>query len=317
MSDLLHLGRMAVGTAPLGGLYSPVSSDDALATLMAAAAGGVTHFDTAPHYGRGLAETRLGAFLSRAPDSERFTVSTKVGRLVRTTATRRQDDIFLGAPPGESVFDFSPNAVRLQLTESRARIGRDYLNIVFIHDPDDHLDAALAAAEELSHQKHSGRIGAIGVGTNSAAVVAHLLDRVHLDVVLLAGRITLLENSGESVATRCAAGGIALFAAGVFQSGILAGGRNMTSDYVPASPIVRRQVLELTEVCARHGVTLHHAAINYPRRVVGVTATLVGVRSPAEVTAAIDAMNTELSEELWHDLDELRARQKSAEGECP
>lgn len=317
MSDLVQLGRLAVGTAPLGGLYSPVSDDGALATLFAAAAGGVTHFDTAPHYGRGLAETRLRTFLSQAPNAGRFTVSTKVGRFVRTTSTRRRDDIFLGASPGESVFDFSAKAVRLQLDESRARIGRDHLDIVFIHDPDDHVDAALAAAEELSRQKHSGRIGAVGVGTNSAAAAAHLVDRFNFDVVLLAGRITLLEYSGESVAARCAVGGIALFAAGVFQSGILAGGKNTTSDYMPASPMVRRQVVELAEVCARHGVTLHQAAINHPRRISGVTTTLVGVRSPAEATAAIEAMNVELPGELWQDLDSLRARQLSREGERP
>lgn len=317
MSDLVQLGRMAVGTAPIGGLYAPVSQEDALATLTAAATGGVTHFDTAPHYGRGLAETRLGTFLSQTPEAGRFSVSTKVGRFVRASAIRGRDDIFLGAPPGESVFDFSPEAVHLQLDESRARIGRDHLDIVFLHDPDDHLDAALAAAEELGRQKLSGRIGAIGVGTNSAATVAHLADRIDLDVVLLAGRITLLESSGEPIASRCAAEGIALVAAGVFQSGILAGGENTTSDYGPASPAVRRRVAELTEVCARHGVTLHQAAINHPRRVAGVTTTLVGVRSPAEVTTAIDAMNAELPEGLWRDLDELRARQLSTQGERP
>ncbi len=314
MPDPLHLGRLAVGTAPLGGLYAPVSDEDALATLMAAAAVGVTHFDTAPHYGRGLAETRLGTFLSRVPDAERFTVSTKVGRFVRTTATRVPDDVFVGAPPGESVFDFSPGAVRIQLAGSRARIGRDHLDIALIHDPDDHLDEALTAAEELARQKQSGRIGAIGVGTNSASVVAHLLDRVHLDVVLLAGRITLLENSGEPMAARCAADGVSLFAAGVFQSGILAGGANSTSDYVTAPPRIKQRVAELTAVCVRHGVPLHQAAINHPRRIAGVTTTLVGVRSPAEVTAAMTAMSAELPEELWHDLDELRASQLAAEG---
>ena len=317
MPDPLQLGRLAVGTAPLGGLYAPVSDDDALATLMAAAAGGVTHFDTAPHYGRGLAETRLGTFLSRAPDAGRFTVSTKVGRFVRTTATRLRDDIFSGAPPGESVFDFSPTAVRLQLDESRARIGRDRLDIALIHDPDDHLDAALAAAEELGRQQQSGRIGAVGVGSNSASTAAHLLDRVRLDVVLLAGRITLLENSGESVAARCATEGVRLCAAGVFQSGILAGEANSTSDYVTATLRTKQRVAELTAVCVRHGVSLHQAAINHPRRIAGVTTTLVGVRSPAEATAAIDAMNAELPDELWQDLDALRAVQLAAEGACP
>ncbi|HTO01616.1 MAG TPA: aldo/keto reductase, partial [Microthrixaceae bacterium] len=138
-------GRLSIGTAPLGGLYSAVSQADALATLEAAAVAGVTHFDTAPHYGRGLAEQRLGEFLRRVDEPQRFSVSTKVGRRVHQTASRQSDDIFVGAPPGESVFDFAPSAIREELTESRTRLGREFIDVVLIHDPDNHLDEALMA----------------------------------------------------------------------------------------------------------------------------------------------------------------------------
>lgn len=299
------LGILAVGTAALGGLYAPVSDDIAMATLITAAERGITHFDTAPHYGRGLAERRLGDFLRRVDPRQELTVSTKVGRTTRELDTRPGDDIFLGAPPGESIFDFTASGIRQQLTESRDRLGRDFIDVVLLHDPDDHLDEALVAAEELFEQRVSGRIGAVGVGTNSAAVAEHLLDRIRLDVVLLAGRITLLEDSGEAVAARCNDDHVALLAAGVFQSGILAGGD--TYDYFPAPVEIRTKVDELTKVCESHGSTLQEAAINHPGRVTGVTTTVVGVRSPAEVDQAVDAINTDLPSRLWVEIDRIRS----------
>lgn len=307
MTRPLHPGRLAIGTAPLGGLYAPVDDTDAARALEAALARGVTHFDTAPHYGRGLAESRLGAFLARHGDDESITVSTKVGRRVRATAARTDDDIFLGAPPGESIFDFSGPGIRAELDESRERLGRDFIDVVLIHDPDDHLDEIPTAAAELVRQRDAGTIGAIGIGTNSAAVALHALDVADLDVVLLAGRITLLNDSGEAVAARCARDGVTLFAAGVFASGILAGGDGATYDYLPAPETIRTRVAELTDTCTRHGVSLHAAAINHARRINGVTTTLVGVRSAAEATAAADALATDLPDGLWAELDALRA----------
>lgn len=314
MVGVLRPGRLCIGTAPLGGLYGTVTDEAASATLEAAAAGGVSHFDTAPHYGRGLAEERLGAFLSTAESVEGITVSTKVGRTVRSTPTRSPHDVFLGAPTGESVFDFSPGAIRAQLDESRRRLRRGYIDVALVHDPDDHLDDAPRAVEELLRQREAGNVGAVGVGTNRAGVAHVLLDRVDLDVVLLAGRITLLESSGESVARRCAAGGITFLAAGVFQSGILAGGRGDTYDYLPAREHVRRRVAEMQAVCAEHGATLHQVAINHPRRIPGVSSTLVGVREPAEVTAALEAIAVDLPDDLWTAVDEVRARRQPAGG---
>lgn len=299
-------GPLAIGTAPLGGLYSAVSDVTARATLRAALDAGITHFDTAPHYGRGLAEARLGAFLSTVEPSAGLTVSTKVGRRVRRLDARAADDIFLGAPPGESVFDFTPTGVRAQLEESRARLGRHFIDVALLHDPDDHLDEVSGAVEELLRQRDAGDIGAIGVGTNSATVATRLLDLVPLDVVLLAGRITLLESTGDQVAARCEAEGVTLIAAGVFQSGILADAASNTYDYLPAPPDVRRRVDALREVCERHDTTLHRAAIGLPRRVAGVTSTLVGVRSPEELSAAVEAYSANPPAELWQSIEDLR-----------
>ncbi|MGB6057343.1 MAG: aldo/keto reductase [Microthrixaceae bacterium] len=305
--DRLSPGLLSIGTAPLGGLYSAVDEADALATLAAAAESGVTHFDTAPHYGRGLAEERLGKFLAQAERPDRFTVSTKVGRRIHRTGTREPDDIFHGAPPGGSKFDFAPDAIREELGESRTRLGREFVDVVLLHDPDDHLDEAVVAAGELQRQRDAGFIGAIGVGTNSAEVAHYLLDRVPLDVVLLAGRITLLETSGESVADRCAREGVVLLAAGAFQSGILAGGTDTYFDYQPAPERVLRRVEDLRSVCNDFGVSLQQVAINHPRRFNGVASTLVGVRSTAEVTAAVGAISVDLPEDLWSAIDGVRA----------
>ena len=314
-NQIVEPGSLAIGTAPLGGLYTEVSDRDASATLHAAAAGGVTHFDTAPHYGRGLAEKRLGAFLTSIDDPARFTVSTKVGRSVRATDRRHDDDIFTGASPGESVFDFSPRGIRAQLDASRDRLRRDRIEMVFLHDPDDHLDGAVRAAEELAGMKDAGHIGAFGVGTNSARVVDHLLDRVDLDAVLLAGRITLLESSGETVARRCADRGVALLAAGVFQSGILAGSDSDAYDYLPAPTLIRQRVARLSAVCERFDVPLRTVAITYARRIHGVTTTLVGVRSPAEATAAVGDFTVTLPEELWRSIDAVRDAWNSNDSE--
>ncbi|MGB3409779.1 MAG: aldo/keto reductase [Microthrixaceae bacterium] len=311
--DRLSPGLLSVGTAPLGGLYSAVSEEAARATLAAAADCGMTHFDTAPHYGRGLAEARLGKFLAQFDQSQGFTVSTKVGRSIHRTGTRESGDIFGGAPPGGSRFDFAPEAIREQLDESRARLGREYIDVVLIHDPDDHLDEAVVAAGELQRQREAGLIGAIGVGTNSAEVAHHLLDRVPLDVVLLAGRITLLETSGESVAERCTRDDVILLAAGVFQSGILAGGADNHFDYQPAPERIIRQVEDLKGVCDDFSVSLQQVAINHPRRFTGVTSTVVGVRSPAEVTAAIAGISVDLPEGLWAAIDGVRARHSASE----
>lgn len=301
-------GRLSIGTAALGGLYAEVTVADAMATLERAVARGITHFDTAPHYGRGLAESRLGDFLRTADGAGKLTVSTKVGRYVRDLDQRDAGDIFLGAPPGESVFDFSRKAVAEQLDQSRQRLGREFIDVVLVHDPDEHLDEALVAIDELTSQREAGRVGALGVGTNTASVVSHLVDRVDLDVVVLAGRITLLESSGESAAKRCRDLGITLLAAGVFQSGILAGGVDAPFDYGPAPESVRTRVIELERVCSAHGVSLQQIAINHPRRFTGVTSTLVGVRSADEVDQAVDAISLDLPDVLWEDIDLLRAR---------
>lgn len=312
----IDLGPLGIGTAPLGGMYEPVSDDQAHDTLLVARSLGITLFDTAPHYGRGLAERRLGRMLAETetPD-DRVVISTKVGRFARALDTRADDDIFVGAPPGESVFDFRAAAIRRQLDESLERLGRDRVEIALIHDPEQHLDHALdESLATLRALRDEGLVGAVGVGTNVAATAHRFLDTGAVDVILLAGRITLLEDSGVDVAARCAATGVRLLAGGVLQSGILAGPTagssihgHATYDYAPAPPPIVARVEQLAAVCARHDVALATAAIAHAWRVPGVTTVVVGARRPDEVSAAVDALAVTLDDEFWAELDELRA----------
>lgn len=183
---LADAGRLGLGGAPLGNLYRAVDEDTATATVDAAWDRGVRLFDTAPLYGHGLSETRLGAALARRPRDE-YVLATKVGRLLVPGA--EPGTIFADLPPVRPAFDFSADGVRRSLEASLERLGTDRVDVLHVHDPEDHLDQAEAEAfPALIVLRDEGVIGAVGLGTNFPSVVARFVGRVDLDVVLLAGR---------------------------------------------------------------------------------------------------------------------------------
>jgi D-threo-aldose 1-dehydrogenase len=278
--------RLGLGCAPLGGLYSAVSEEDARATLDRAWELGVRAFDTAPLYGSGLSEQRVGAALRERPRHQ-FTLSTKVGRLLRA---------------GEPVFDFSYDGALRSLEESLERLGLDRVDLVLIHDPDDHADEAMAGAyPALERLRAEGVVGAIGVGMNQWEIPARFVRETDVDCVLLAGRYTLLDRSGErELLPLCAERNVDVIAAGVFNSGVLAGDTHY--DYAPAPPEVLERARKLAETCARHGVPLEAAAIQFPLRHPAVTRVLVGCRTAAEVEEDVRLAALDLPEELWADL---------------
>jgi D-threo-aldose 1-dehydrogenase len=278
--------RLGLGCAPLGGLYSPVSEDDARETLDRAWELGVRAFDTAPLYGSGLSEQRVGAALRERPRHQ-FTLSTKVGRLLRA---------------GEPVFDFSYDGALRSLEESLERLGLDRVDLVLIHDPDDHADEAMAGAyPALERLRAEGVVGAIGVGMNQWEIPARFVRETDVDCVLLAGRYTLLDRSGErELLPLCAERNVDVIAAGVFNSGVLAGDTHY--DYAPAPPEVLERARKLAETCARHGVPLEAAAVQFPLRHPAVTRVLVGCRTAAEVEEDVRLAALDLPEELWADL---------------
>jgi D-threo-aldose 1-dehydrogenase len=268
--------RLGLGCAPLGGLYTPVTEADARETVDAAWDAGIRFFDVAPLYGEGLSEKRLGAALAERPRDE-YVLSTKVGRLVID---------------GEVVFDFSRNGVLRSLDESLERLGLDRVDVLLVHDPEHHMEQALRealpAARELRDQ---GVVGAIGAGMNFPEPLERIV-REGVDCVLMAGRYTLLDRSGLGLLDACAELGADVIAAGVFNSGILAGGT--TFNYAPAPPELLARAAAVFEECSRRGVLPAAAALQFPLTHSAVKRVLVGARSAAELRADVEAFEATL-----------------------
>ena len=282
----LQVTRLMFGGAPIGGLYAPVDEGAARATLEAAWTAGIRAFDTAPHYGVGLSERRLGGFLAGLPRSE-YVLSTKVGRrLAPTAADVEGTDGFYGTPRLARVRDYSRDGVLASLEGSLGRLGTDRVDIALIHDPDDHgpqaLDAAYPALAEL---RAAGVVGAVGVGMNQTEMLEWFLPRADLDCVLVAGRYTLLDaRAAATLFPECQRRGVAVLAGGVFNGGILADpGPGARYDYRPASPDVLDRAQRMRAVCSRHGLPIGAAALHFTLRHPAVTAAVVGARSPAEI----------------------------------
>jgi len=295
--------RIGLGGGPLGGLFAPVSAEAAEAVVERAWEHGIRLFDVAPLYGHGRAERFLGRVLRTKPRDE-FVLSTKVGRLLRAAAAGAPSD-FAETEGVGPVFDFTRAGVRRSLEESLERLRLDRVDVVYLHDPEDHLDEAIHEGNaELAKLRDEGVVKAIGVGTNRVETAMRFLHDGDVDCVLLAGRVTLLDRSGEAeVLPLCADRGVAVIAGGVFNSGVLANPRAATTyDYAPAPDDVRARAHALEEICARHGVTLAAAALQYPLRHAVVTSVVVGVRSVDELDENVAAFETALPAELYEEL---------------
>ena len=302
----LRVSTLALGTAPLGNLYAPVAEEDAAATVGSALEAGLTYVDTAPHYGLGLAERRLGRLLAGVP-RDRFVVSTKVGRLVRPLAPGETADPegFADSPPARRVWDLSGDGVRRSLEESLERLGLDRVDIVLVHDPDDHeREASEQAFPALIELRDQGVVAAIGAGMNQAEMLTRFVRDLDIDVVLVAGRYSLLDQRAlAELLPTCAARGTAVVVGGVFNSGLLADPRpGATFDYAPAPPELVDRAARLAEVCARHGTPLRAAALAFPFGHPAVTSVLVGARSAAEVQDAVACFEWPVPEALWAEL---------------
>jgi D-threo-aldose 1-dehydrogenase len=296
------VARLVFGGAEIGGLYQAISEEDAHATLTAAWDAGVRAFDTAPHYGVGLSEQRIGDFLAGRPRHE-FTVSTKVGRLlVPATGPVEGAEDFFGTPALSRIRDYSRDGVLRSVEESLARLRLDRIDVALIHDPEDYLPQAVAeTCPALADLRDQGVVGAIGAGMNFTEPLAWLVSQTDLDCVMIAGRYTLLEDSATAVLfPLCQQRGVAVIAAGVFNSGILAGGDRY--DYAAPGPDVIERVRQMKEVCARHGVPLPAAALRYVLRHPAVTAAVAGARTPEEIRADASYLAMNIPEALWPEL---------------
>jgi D-threo-aldose 1-dehydrogenase len=293
------------GGAPIGGLYAPVSGEAAAATLEAAWDAGIRAFDTAPHYGVGLSEQRIGEFLAGHRRAE-FVVSTKVGRLLVPAAGPVDgSEEFYGTPALSRVRDYSHDGALRSLEDSLRRLRLDRVDIALIHDPDEHQAEALDGAyPALARLRADGAVGAVGVGVNSASLAEWFVSRCDLDCVLVAGRYTLLDDSAaRSLFPLCLSRGVAVLAAGVFNSGILADpGDGARYDYAPAAPAMLARARRVRDICARHGVPVAAAALRYPLRHPAVTAAVVGARAPEEIRADAGYLSRVIPDALWTDL---------------
>ncbi|MGW2110477.1 aldo/keto reductase [Streptomyces sp. NPDC001948] len=314
-NSAVEVTELSFGAAAIGNLFTAVDPARAAAAVDAAWDEGVRYFDTAPHYGLGLSERRLGeALRSRPRDS--YVLSTKVGRVLdplpadATGSGCHADGLSEGfAVPAthRRRWDFSADGVRRSIEDSLERLGLDRIDIAYLHDPDDHaraaFDEAYPALEKLRAQ---GVVGAIGAGMNQTAMLTRFLRDTDVDVVLCAGRYTLLDQSAlDELLPEATARGRSVVVGGVFNSGLLADPRpGATYDYTAAPLTLLDRALRIKAVTEGHGVPLRAAALHYPLAHPAVATVLVGTRSPDEVRDAAALLRREIPDELW---DELRA----------
>jgi len=313
VKNATHLrSALGFGAASLGNLYRAIDDDTASATVAAALEAGITHFDTAPHYGQGLSERRLAEALlaSGMP----FTLSTKVGRRLVPIArpapgTTRHG--FVDGDPFEPVFDYTYDGVMAAFEDSQKRLKGARVSVLLAHDigrvthADDHarhlkdfLDGGYRAMRGLKDQ---GVIDAIGLGVNEWQICEEVLGHADLDVVLLAGRYTLLEQTAlDSFLPLCERRKVSVLAAGPFNSGILTGGD--AYNYSPAPEAIRTKVKALKTVCEAHGVSLPAAALQFPLAHPAVTRVIAGMASPTEVATNAALFAQVIPPDLWDDL---------------
>ncbi|HEY5201041.1 MAG TPA: aldo/keto reductase [Acidothermaceae bacterium] len=301
----LRVGRYGFGGAPIAGLFESVSEEQARECMGQAWSAGQRYFDTAPHYGAGLSEHRVGAFLARKPSNE-WVLSTKVGRLIETTSSATAESAgFVDESGVRRVFDFSRDGIRRSFDASLARLGVDKVDILYLHDPDDHWQQAIDEAwPALAALRDDGVVRSVGAGMNQTAMLTRLVHETDMDVVLLAGRYTLLEQGAlDDLLPACLQRGTSVVIGGVFNSGLLANPHgNATFNYQPAASDVLAKALQIDDVCSRHGVAIAAAALQFPLAHPAITTVLVGARSPQEVEENSRFIETPIPEQLWADL---------------
>jgi D-threo-aldose 1-dehydrogenase len=312
-----RLGRTALevtvigfGASTAGNIWRVRRDEDVAASLAAAWDRGIRYYDTAPHYGLGLSERRVGTALRDRPRDE-YLLSTKVGRLLEPNPVPTGSDLTAGGfdVPDDlhRVRDYSADGVRRSLEASLERLGADRIDIVLVHDPDDYVDQALTeAVPALAALRDQGVIGAVGLGMNQWQAPLRAVNETDVDVVMIAGRWTLADRSAQPLLDRCAERGVAVLAAAPFNSGLLARPRpaeDATFNYGPAPQQMLERARALADVCNSAGISLPHAAMQFPLRHPAVASVVVGLSTGPQVDAAIERLQTPIGDELWTRLD--------------
>ncbi|MEV0174152.1 aldo/keto reductase [Streptomyces sp. NPDC050803] len=302
------LTDLGFGASVIGNLYRVTPVIEATSAVDTAWEAGLRYFDTAPHYGLGLSERRLGAALRDRPRAE-YVVSSKVGRLLVPNEDPRGVDTegFVVRDDLRRQWDFSRDGVLRSIEDTLERTGLDRLDIVYLHDPDDHWrQAAEEAMPTLAELRDQGVIGAIGAGMNQSAMLARFLRETAADVVMLAGRYTLLDQSAlDDVLPAARELGKSVVAVGVFNSGLLSRDRpaeGMKYDYQDAPPALVARARAIAEVCTAHGTTLPAAAIAFPHTHPSIINVTLGMRNPEQVVRNVELHGQHIPDGLWADL---------------
>jgi D-threo-aldose 1-dehydrogenase len=301
----LQIPEFGIGTSPFGGLFASVSESAVADVISTSMEMGLNYFDTAPHYGMGSAEVRLGRNINHLPRSS-FVVSTKVGRLI--VPSEKADD------PGwenstaavERIFDFSAAGIERSLLESLERLKMESVEMVFIHDPDGAADQAISEAYPvLERLRAEGIVKTIGIGITSNEIPTRFINETDIDVVLIALKYTLLDQSAATELLPTALKkGVSVIAGGVFNSGILTNPKaGATFNYEPASLEVLARAQKIEKFFEDRGVSLAQAALQFPMQHPAISAILVGCRSADEVTTNVALYNKEIDSHIWSEFD--------------
>jgi D-threo-aldose 1-dehydrogenase len=301
----IKISRLGLGTAPLGGLYKSVAESESDAMIHEALKAGIHYIDTAPLYGYGVGEKRVGRGIKGFTPAP--VLSTKVGRLFRPGNNAELDKWPDSDPNIEIYFDHSPSGIRRSLEESLERLGRDSIEIAFIHDADNWVREAIDVVyPELHAMREEGIIKAIGIGMNWCPTSVAMMRETDLNIALIAGRFTLLDQSAqEELYPLALAKKVSIIAAGVFNSGVLANPvEGAYYDYEIAPQEILEKARAIAKFLEKFNVTLPQAALQFPLRHPAVTAVLIGPASSAELKANIASFDAQLPDDLWSQMED-------------
>jgi D-threo-aldose 1-dehydrogenase len=304
------LTTLGFGASQGGNMYRARTDEEFAAAVDAAWDAGIRYFDTAPHYGLGLSERRLGAALRSRPRDD-YVISTKVGRLLvpsPESAHLTDTEGFAVAADHRRVWDFSRDGVLRSLEASLERTGLDRIDVVYLHDPDDHWQQAAAeAVPALVELREQGVIRAIGAGMNQSAMLTRFVRETDIDLVMCAGRFTLLEQGAlHDLLPAADQQGVAVVIAGVYNSGLLARDwppANATYNYQQAPAELLDRAMHIAQICQSHGTTLPEAALAYVRTHTAVACTVVGMGTATQVNETVRRANADVPADLWPALE--------------
>lgn len=307
-----YISKLALGTAPLGGLFTAVSDEHGQATILAALDSGINFIDTAPLYGHGNAERMIGSVLSKT--NKEYVISTKVGRVLKKFAPEeiagKVDGLaaFIGVDPTIfPVFDFSRDGILRSIQESLERLNISSIDIALIHDADDRIDEAIKNSYPvLDELRSQGVIKGIGVGMNICSYATKAVKEMDLDVILIAGRYSLLDQSAQEVLFKeCLKKQTGVMVGGVYNSGVLANPTpESTYNYVPVTPEILSKVKQIQALLLDFDISLTAAAIQFPLRHPAVTCVLTGSRSVTELNANIKDFDQTIPDAAWKALED-------------